>query len=125
MEKQKRVVIIGGGFAGSLAARKLEKRFSVTLIDTKDYFEFTPGILRTIINPSHLSAIQAKHSSHLKKSRIIIGEVKDVKANYVLINNKRIKFDYLIIASGSFYSSPIKSRNLITTSRGKDLEKHS
>jgi NADH dehydrogenase FAD-containing subunit len=125
MENQKRVVIIGGGFAGSLAARKLEKRFSVTLIDTKDYFEFTPGILRTIINPSHLSAIQAEHSKYLKKAKILVGKVTNVKANYVLVNNKRIKFDYLIIASGSFYSSPIKSHNLITTSRGKDLEKHS
>ena len=31
----KKIVIIGGGFAGSYCAKNLEKDFDVTLIDTK------------------------------------------------------------------------------------------
>ena len=38
---EKTVVIIGGGFAGSVAAKKLESKFNVILIDKKKYFEFT------------------------------------------------------------------------------------
>src|SRR3989338_5693574 len=74
----KHAVIIGGGFAGSLLARKLESFFKVTLIDTKDYFEFTPGILRTIVEPSHIRKIQVMHSHYLRKARVIRGEVKEV-----------------------------------------------
>ena len=42
VEVRKNVVIIGGGFAGTLCARELEHYFNVTLIDRKEYFEFTP-----------------------------------------------------------------------------------
>ena len=47
----KNVVIIGGGFAGSVCAKKLEQDFKVTLVDTEDYFEFTPSILRLAVSP--------------------------------------------------------------------------
>jgi NADH dehydrogenase FAD-containing subunit len=49
----KQVIIIGGGFAGSTAARLLQKDFSVTLIDQKYYFEYTPGVLRIIQEQNH------------------------------------------------------------------------
>ena len=64
----KKVVVIGGGFAGAYIARHLEKDFDVTLIDTKDYFEFTPGILRTIVFPKHMKRIQVLHTHYLHKS---------------------------------------------------------
>ena len=75
MEK---VVIIGGGFTGAKCAKRLENDFSVTLIDTKDYYEFTPGILRTIINPNHTRHIQILHKDYLKKTNIIVNEVKSI-----------------------------------------------
>jgi NADH dehydrogenase FAD-containing subunit len=34
-------------------AKALEGSFRVTLIDNKDYFEFTPSVLRTIVEPKH------------------------------------------------------------------------
>ena len=42
-EAKKRVVIVGGGFAGMQAALDLRKRCEVTLIDKKRYFEYVPG----------------------------------------------------------------------------------
>ncbi len=68
MKSMKRVVIVGGGFAGAYVARNLEKKFDVVLIDTKDYFEFTPSILRTIINPDHAKKIQAMPLSRMNFS---------------------------------------------------------
>jgi NADH dehydrogenase FAD-containing subunit len=47
------VVIVGGGFAGAYVAKALEDCFRVTLVDNKDYFEFTPSVLRTIVEPNH------------------------------------------------------------------------
>lgn len=119
--KKKKVVIIGGGFAGSFAAKKLEKDFSVTLIDTKDYFEFTPGILRTIVEPAHLRKIQVLHSHYLKWAKIVIGKVIGLDDKFVYMKTKKIKFDYLIIASGSHYNAPFKEHNVFADWRGKKL----
>ena len=117
----KRLVIIGGGFAGSKIAKSLENRFHTTLIDTKNYFEFTPGILRTIVSPEHIKKIQILHKDYLKKAETILGEVKEVADNYVKVNNKKVSFDYLVISSGSKYSSPIKDQKVIMATRASIL----
>ena len=67
----KKIIVIGGGFAGSYIARKLEKDFDVILIDSKDYFEFTPGILRTIVESEHIKKIQILHTHYLKRAVIV------------------------------------------------------
>src|SRR3989344_843508 len=104
----KRVLIIGGGFAGSTAARMLEKDFDVTLIDSKDYFEFTPGILRTLLEPKHVEKIQVLHKNYLKKTRIIKGIVESIDRKNVFLGRRKIRYDYLVVCSGSRYSLPIK-----------------
>lgn len=51
------VVIIGGSFAGLAAQRALcdaSDDLDVTLIDAADVFEYTPGLLRCYVDPSHL-----------------------------------------------------------------------
>ena len=68
----KSVVVIGGGFAGSTIAKKLQNRFDVTLVDNKSYFEFTPGILRTIVHPTNQRCMQVEHKEYLKKTNVII-----------------------------------------------------
>lgn len=118
----KKVIIIGGGFAGSFVARKLEReKFDVTLIDTKDYFEFTPSILRTIVEPEHIKKIQVLHRHYLKKTKIIIGEVREISKNSVKVDSKKLNFDYLVIASGSSYTLPIKEQNLVISTRANHL----
>src|SRR3989338_1455974 len=100
----KKVVVIGGGFAGSLIARKLQKDFEVTLIDTKPYFEFTPGILRTIVEPEHYKSIQVGHKDYLK-AKIIVGHVKKIEEDFVHVDGKKLPYDYLAICSGSRYNA--------------------
>jgi apoptosis-inducing factor 2 len=120
----KKVVVIGGGFAGSLIAKKLEKKFGVTLIDTKNYFEFTPSVLRSIVEPEHFEKIQILHSEYLKKSRIIIGEVTEVNKKFIRVNGKKIDFDYLAICSGSRYEMPFKEQDIIVATRAEHLRKY-
>lgn len=123
----KKVIIIGGGFAGALAAKKLEKeKFSVTLIDAKDYFEFTPSVLRTIVEPEHIKKIQILHRHYLSKTRIIVGEVKKISEKNVIVKpindfQRKLYFDYLVIASGSSYNFPMKEKNLVISTRANTL----
>ena len=44
-----------------------------------------------------------------------------MKKNYVLIREEKFFFDYLILASGSYYHSPIKRENVSSLSRFEDL----
>ncbi len=120
----KNVLIIGGGFAGAYCAKKLERDFEVTLIDTKDYFEFTPSVLRTIVEPEHLSKIQVLHTTYLHRSSILQGEVTSVTPADVNIGKQTFPYDYLIIASGSTYNSPIKERDLVIASRADELREY-
>ncbi|MBI5804292.1 FAD-dependent oxidoreductase [Candidatus Pacearchaeota archaeon] len=117
----KKIVVIGGGFAGSHIAKQLERKFDVILVDTKDYFEFTPGILRTIVEPEHIRKIQVLHKNYLTKTKIVVDEVKEVGKNYVQLKNKTMKFDYLAICSGSSYNAPFKEQRVVTATRAKHL----
>ena len=45
------VVVIGGSFAGLRVQRELSDNFDVTVVDLKEYFEYTPGVLRLYTQP--------------------------------------------------------------------------
>lgn len=124
LERMKKVVIIGGGFTGSFCAKMLESDFEVTLIDNKDYFEFTPGVLRTLVEPEHRFNIQAMHFSYLKRAKFLNERVVSVSPKEVKTNRRKLKFDYLVIASGSRYNSPIKASNVIQATRAEILAKY-
>lgn len=116
-------MIIGGGFAGAYIARHLEKDFDVTLIDTKDYFEFTPGILRTIVHTKHMRKIQVLHRHYLHQAKFVHGEVKEFNKNKVFVGKKKIPYDYLFVCSGSRYNIPIKEKNIVLPNRADTLKK--
>ncbi len=119
----KRVIIIGGGFAGAEIAKNLEEKFDVTLIDSKNYFEFTPGVLRTLIEPPHRSKIQVLHKNYLKKTKIMMDRVKKIEKDKVICKKSQTSFDYLVICSGSKYS-PFKEKEIILANRSKELIKY-
>ncbi|HLD98439.1 MAG TPA: FAD-dependent oxidoreductase [Candidatus Nanoarchaeia archaeon] len=121
----KKVVILGGGFAGAKIAKSLEKYFEVTLVDSKDYYEFTPGVLRSIVKPYHLSKIQVLHSHYLKKAKVLVECVKEINSNYVKTEKNRLVFDYLIICLGSSYNTPFKEKEVVVTTRGAHLRNYS
>ena len=118
----KRLIIIGGGFAGAYIAKKLQKKFATTLIDTKDYFEFTPSVLRTLVEPEHAAKIQICHKSYLTNATVIAGRVTLIREKEVLVGKKSIPFDYLVISSGSHYNAPFKEKNLVIGTRAHHLK---
>jgi NADH dehydrogenase FAD-containing subunit len=100
-----RVVIIGGGFCGALAARLLDKRkdTEVVLIDKKDYFEYTPSIHKVIFNSGYFKKITVPFNHFLKNTRVVTGKLKQVTSEFVEVDEEKITFDYLIISSGIDY----------------------
>ncbi|MEK6889052.1 MAG: FAD-dependent oxidoreductase [Nanoarchaeota archaeon] len=120
-EDKKKIVIVGGGFAGSAVAKQLENHFSVELIDTKDYFEFTPGILRTLVEPEHAKKIQIMYKDYLKNTRIIVDCVLNANKRFVYTKSRKIAYDYLVVCSGSSYKAPIKEQDVVFATRAKNL----
>ena len=106
------VVIVGGSFAGLSAQRDLSDDFDVTLIDRKDYHEYTPGVLRLYTQPSRLRHISGPLPR--QRNRLLLAELRHVTMNGVTVQPVdgskilNLKFDYLILASGMSYPcSPI------------------
>ncbi|NOZ80922.1 MAG: FAD-dependent oxidoreductase [DPANN group archaeon] len=120
---KKRVIILGGGFCGTKVARELADDFSVTLIDSKDFFEFTPGILRSIVEPSHAQKLQAPYERIIDHARFVKGTVRDVTSSQVNVDGRAFSFDYLVISLGSSYEAPFKEQDVILSSRAKNLQK--
>jgi apoptosis-inducing factor 2 len=106
------VVIIGGGVGGSIVSKSLEKIFQVTLIDRKDYFEYTPGRITSLLKPLYLDNVKKEYSKFLF-SGFVKGEVTGINLQSVTVENDskkmEIEYDYLVIASGCEYNQKFKN----------------
>mmetsp|Transcript_50977 Transcript_50977/g.70056 ORF Transcript_50977/g.70056 Transcript_50977/m.70056 type:complete len:443 (-) Transcript_50977:102-1430(-) len=108
---KKRILIIGGQFSGNFCARDLKKHYFVTVVDAKEYFEYTPGVLRAYVKPCHLDALTFTLQPVLERSmgvKFIWGEVKSLDGDKKTATIKPIfanttedvGFEYCIICSG-------------------------
>jgi len=102
----KRVLILGGGFAGVEAAIFLEKNgIKTTLISNRDYFYIYPTsiwIPTGEIGFDEIS-IPLKDLSQTHGFELIIDEVESIqtKNNEVICKNNKYNYEYLVIAIGS------------------------
>lgn len=104
----KRVIVIGGGFAGFSAVRYLSafsRDLEVMLIDRKNTFDFLPLLPDTVgrgIAPGFLK-YPLMNLSKRRGLDFIRAEVKSVVADrkIVVTAQAQLDYDYLIIASGS------------------------
>lgn len=119
------VLVVGGGFAGRCASRKIASNgLSVALVDPKSFFEFTPSILRALLVPQSVSHITAEHSQVGVNIRFLRGIVSNLTestatvelAESATMNNRNINasnvpvsFRYCIWAGGSAYPEPIRA----------------
>lgn len=111
---KKKVVIIGCGFAGVFAAKKLcrDRFIEVVVIDKKPTFDFLPllpDVIGRNINPAYLIC-DIENISKKLKFKFINDEVTglELDKNKILFSSGNIEYDYLIIASGSetnFYNN--------------------
>jgi len=109
------VVIVGGSFAGLWCTRHLEKDFRVTVVDYKDYFEYTPGCLRLLVDETHVDKITAPILHPHSTARLLQGEMTAVQptSNTISIRTPSgdkavVNYDYLLVGTGSEYPAPFK-----------------
>jgi NADH dehydrogenase len=110
-ETKKRVLIVGGGFAGLNAAKALDghDKVQVILIDERNYHLFQPLLYQVAtagLNPADIaSPIRAQFDEasnieiHLRRVEKI-----DLQKRIAFTNSREIIFDYLIIACGAKHS---------------------
>lgn len=105
---KKHIVIIGAGFAGLWAVKYLagKKGVRVTLIDKNNYHTFLPLLYQVgaaEIEPEQIAypiRTLLRKSGTISYLRAEAGRI-DYDERYVLCNNQKVFYDYLIIASGS------------------------
>ncbi|PKP13335.1 MAG: FAD-dependent oxidoreductase [Bacteroidetes bacterium HGW-Bacteroidetes-3] len=104
--KKKKIIIVGGGFAGIQLARNLDKTlFDVLLIDKINHHQFQPlfyQVATSQIEPSNISFPFRHIFKNEKNVQIRLAEVINIDA----VNNKinttigDFDYDYLVIAIG-------------------------
>jgi len=106
-----RLVIVGGGFCGSVLAKKFDPidGFDTTLIDENGFFEFYPSIPRLITDPDYKSKVRSRLDSFLFDTNVVEGRVEKVTPEFVETSEDRFRFDYLVICTGADY--PIRLEN--------------
>jgi len=87
-----KVVIIGGGFCGTLLAKELDKKAEVILLDKKDYFEYVPSVHKVILEPEYHEKIKRPFSKILKNTRIVTDKLLHVTPKQVVTEKEKIDF---------------------------------
>src|SRR5216683_520320 len=108
MEQGHRVVILGGGFGGLVAAQKLKRApVEVTLIDRRNFHLFQPLLYQVAtgsLSPGEIAAPLRGVLSHQKNTRVLLGEAVDVDPEakrVILRDGASFDYDSLIVATGS------------------------
>ncbi|XP_027082938.1 uncharacterized protein [Coffea arabica] len=119
----RRVVVIGGGVAGSLIAKSLQFTADLTLIDQKEYFEIPWASLRGMVEPSFAERSVINHKDYLTNGRLVVSKGINITNSDVLTAEGRlVAYDYLVIATG--HDDPLpKIRNERLTEYQAENEK--
>src|SRR5260370_40039311 len=106
-EHTPRVVIIGAGFGGLEAAKKLCcKAVRVTVIDRTNYHLFQPllyQVATAALSPADIAAPVRAILSKCENMEVILAEVQsiDVNTRKVRMVDGELDYDYLILATGA------------------------
>lgn len=106
-DQHPRVVVIGGGFGGLLTARSLAKApVRITLLDRRNHHLFQPLLYQVAtgsLSPANIAAPLRTLVRKQKHTRVLLEEVTgfDLDARAVLLGQKRLAYDYLVVAAGA------------------------
>jgi NADH dehydrogenase len=105
------VVILGGGFGGLTAARRLKRApANVTLVDRHNYHLFQPLLYQVAtggLSPANIAAPLRSVLGRQKNMRVLMAEAVDVdlpNRALILRDGHRLHYDALIVATGSQFN---------------------
>jgi NADH:ubiquinone reductase (H+-translocating) len=106
-----RVVIVGAGFAGIHAARKLRRLdVDVTIVDRRNHHTFSPLLYQValaVLSPADIAQPIRTIFRSQANTEVLMDEVTalDVPARQVtLASGNRLSWDYLVLATGATHS---------------------
>jgi NADH:ubiquinone reductase (H+-translocating) len=109
-EKIPRVVIVGGGFGGLEAAKKLVcENVHLTVIDRTNYHLFQPllyQVATAALSPADIAAPIRAVLHKCKNAEVMLAEVQSVDVNMRVVHggDLNVQYDYLILATGARHS---------------------
>jgi NADH dehydrogenase len=109
--RRKRIVIVGGGFAGVAAARALKRcDADVVVIDRRNHHIFQPllyQVATAVLAPSEIAAPIRQLAYVQKNVSVMLGEVtgvdlsgRSVDVSCPGVGMRKVPFDHLVIATG-------------------------
>jgi len=123
--ERKKLVVIGGGFAGLNFLKKIDARqWEIILIDKNNYHSFPPlfyQVASSVLDPGSISfpLRREMRRKRMRGARYHIGEVKkiDTGRHTVQTQFETIHYDSLVIAAGTtnnFFSIPDLEKKVYT-----------
>ena len=109
-EHKPRVVIVGAGFGGLHAARKLAHLpVQITLIDRRNHHTFQPLLYQVAtagLSPGEIAAPIRWIVRGRRNIEVLLGEVRDfdLKNRRVKLADAGIAYDYLVVAAGASHA---------------------
>ena len=104
------VVIVGAGFGGLRAARRLARSpLQITLIDRRNHHTFQPLLYQVAtagISPGEIAAPIRWIMRGRNNVEVLLGEVQsfDLQKKLVRLADLEIRYDYLIVAAGATHA---------------------
>lgn len=109
MDSRKRIVIVGGGFAGFNFLKHIDKkRYDVTIVDKNNYHSFPPLFYQVVSSGLEPGSIcfplrREMRKGRAKGARFHMGDVREINTNekYIRTEVEEIGYDLLVIAAGT------------------------
>ena len=108
--QKKKIVIIGGGFAGLTLAKKLKNTdYQITLIDKSNHHLFQPllyQVAAAALSPGDIAVPIRSEFSNQPNIKIILGEVTKIDRTQkrVFVSQDVYEYDFLVVAAGNRHS---------------------
>ena len=110
MDSAHRVVIVGGGFGGLYAAKRLGRApILLTLIDRRNFHLFQPLLYQVAtgaLSPGEIASPLRAVVGRNRNIEVVLGEARDLDAanRKVILDEGEIPYDDLIVATGATHS---------------------
>jgi NADH dehydrogenase len=110
MDAKLRVVIVGGGFGGLYAAKRLgHAPISLTLVDRRNFHLFQPLLYQVAtgaLSPGEIASPLRAVVGRNRNTEVVLAEVRDLDAanRRLILDHGEIPYDELIVATGATHS---------------------